>query len=161
MKKSFCYVLILVIFLFFGLTLVSSGEVPKYRGWGKGSKYNSFYNPNEYTRIKGIFESFKTVIPLEGMEPGLAMVILLKQNNKKVTVHLGPKPFTKFLRMAFKKGDIVKIKGVWAKINGKKVFIASKVRNGEYFEFKLRRTKDGIPYWTLSKEEIIKEKLEE
>ena len=35
---------------------------------------------------------------------------------------------------------------------------ASKVKKGDYFEYKVRRTKDGIPYWTMSPEERAKER---
>ena len=47
-------------------------------------------------------------------------------------------------------------------LNDRKDFsLASKVRNGEYFEIKFRRTKDGTPYWTLKPDEMIQEKLED
>ncbi len=144
------------------LAIASSGNVEaKFKGWERNSQYNSYYNPAKYTKIKGTFEGFETIVPLSGMDPGMAMLVRLKKSEKTILVHLGPESFTKILKLAFKKGDPVKVKGVWAEINGQKVFMAAKVRNGEYFEFKLRRTKDGVPYWTLSKEEMIKEKLEE
>ncbi|HDN59610.1 MAG: hypothetical protein JRI31_01635 [Deltaproteobacteria bacterium] len=144
------------------LAIASSGGVEvKFKGWERNSQYNGYYNPKKYTKIKGFFEGFETVVPLPGMDPGLAMLVRLKKSGRTVLVHLGPESFTKILKLAFKRGDVVKVKGVWAEINGQEVFMAAKVRNGEYFEFKLRRTKDGVPYWTLSKEEMIKEKLEE
>ena len=40
------------------------------------------------------------------------------------------------------------------------MFIASKVKKGEYFEFKVRLTKDGKPFWTLSPEELKKERAD-
>ncbi|MFC1896654.1 hypothetical protein ACFL0Q_08380, partial [Thermodesulfobacteriota bacterium] len=51
----------------------------------------------------------------------------------------------------------VKVKGVWADIDGREVFMASKVKRGEYFEIKVRRTRDGTPYWTLTAEELAEE----
>jgi hypothetical protein len=99
------------------------------------------------------------VVPLKGMAPGLGMIILLK-SGEKATVHFAPKWFAKFLTYGFSPGDPVKVKGCWAEIGGKKVFLASKVRNGEYFEIKFRRTKDGTPYWTLKPDEMIQERLE-
>ena len=44
-----------------------------------------------------------------------------------------------------KQGDRVKIKGVWAEIDGKDVFMASKVKKGDYFQFKVRLTAEVAP----------------
>ncbi len=51
-----------------------------------------------------------------------------------------------------------KIKGVWAVIDDKDVFMAAKAKQGDDFEFKVRLTKDGTPFWTMSAEEITREK---
>lgn len=59
--------------------------------------------------------------------------------------------------IGLKKGDRVKVKGAWAQIGGKEIFIASKVKKSENVELKVRRTKDGMPYWTMSPEELAKE----
>ena len=74
------------------------------------------------------------------------------------TVQLGPKSFVKVDSIGLKKGDRVKIKGSWTQIGGKDVFIASKVKKGENVELKVRRTKDGMPFWAMSPEELAKEK---
>jgi hypothetical protein len=52
----------------------------------------------------------------------------------------------------------VKVKGAWAQIGGKEVFMASKVKKSENVELKVRRTKDGMPYWVMTPEELAKEK---
>jgi hypothetical protein len=77
-----------------------------------------------------------------------------------VMVHLGPKSFVKVDSINLRKGDKVKVKGVWAEIKDEDVFLASKVKKGENVELKVRRTKDGTPYWTLSSEELAKERAE-
>jgi hypothetical protein len=60
--------------------------------------------------------------------------------------------------IGLKRGDRVKIRGVWTKINGKDVFLASKIKKGGYFVLKVRFTKDGKPFWALSNKELIQEK---
>jgi hypothetical protein len=59
-----------------------------------------------------------------------------------------------------KKGDRVKIKGAWAEIDNKDVFMASKVKksDSDVFEFKVRLTKNGKPFWTMTKEELALER---
>ena len=52
----------------------------------------------------------------------------------------------------------MKVKGVWAEIDGKEVFMASKVKRGDYYEYKVRLTKDGTPFWTMSPEELARER---
>jgi len=52
----------------------------------------------------------------------------------------------------------IKIKGVWAEINGKDVFMASKVKQDPDFEIiKVRLTKDGTPFWTMNSEQLAME----
>jgi hypothetical protein len=55
-----------------------------------------------------------------------------------------------------KKGDRVKIKGCRAKINGKDVLTASKVKKGDYFAFKVRLTQNGTPFWVMTPEELTR-----
>ena len=129
------------------------------KGWEKDSQYNALYQVEQYQKIKGTLVDIIEVTPFPDMSPGLGMIFRLR-DGEMVTVHLAPSWFAKFVIYAFKKGDPVKAKGCWAEIGGKKVFMASKVRNGEYFEIKFRRTKDGTPYWTMTPEEITQERLE-
>ena len=39
------------------------------------------------------------------------------------------------------------------------VHVGDKVKKGDFFEFKVRLTKDGKPFWTMSKEELAWERL--
>ena len=129
-------------------------------GWERDSAYNRLYRVDQYQKLKGTVVEIIDVVPLNGMAPGLGMIILLN-SGEKATLHFAPKWFARLLTYGFKPGDPVKAKGCWVEIEGKKVFLASKVRNGEVFEMKFRRTKDGVPYWSLTSEEMIKEKLED
>ena len=38
--------------------------------------------------------------------------------------------------------------------------MASKVKKGDYFEFKVRLTNDGTPFWTMSPEDLKRERAE-
>ena len=164
MRYLFTLKLFLLISVFlFGLqlsTTVYTAEQRDMAGWENGSEYNRLYRVDKYVKLKGTMVEIIDVVPMEGMAPGAGMIVLLR-DGERVTVHFAPKWFAKFLNYGFNKGDSVKVKGCWAEIGGKKVFLASKARNGEYFEIKFRRTKDGKPYWTLTPEEMIQERLED
>jgi len=73
-------------------------------------------------------------------------------------VHLCPTWFAKPADIGVKPGDAVTLRGSWAEIDGKDVFLASKVKKGESQEFKVRLTKDGTPFWTMTPEQLAKER---
>ena len=52
----------------------------------------------------------------------------------------------------------MKVRGVWAAIDDKDVFIAAKVKAENFYVLKVRRTRDGTPYWTMSPEELARER---
>jgi hypothetical protein len=129
---------------------------PGITGWEADSKYNSHYDANEYDSFKGRFQEVMEVTPLPGMAPGYGIKVQ-DEDGDTVKVHLGPKSFIDMDSINLKKGDKVKVKGVWADINGEEVFMASKVKKSEYVELKVRLTSDGTPFWTLSKEQLARE----
>jgi hypothetical protein len=54
-----------------------------------------------------------------------------------------------------KKNDRVKLKGVWAEINDRDIFMASKIKKDPDLEIvKVRLTKDGTPFWTMTPEQL-------
>jgi len=57
-----------------------------------------------------------------------------------------------------RKGDELKIRGAWAEVGGKDVFLAAKIKKGEHFNLKVRLTKDGTPFWTMTPEQQAQEK---
>ncbi len=126
-------------------------------GWEKGGAYDRLYNPQELDKIKGTVVKIQEVTPLEGMSPGVALTVEDKDGTKAL-VHLGPRWFIDPKTMGIQVGDTVKITGCWADIKGQEVFMASKVKKGDQFEFKVRLTKDGTPFWTMSPEELAKER---
>lgn len=124
-------------------------------GWEKDGAYNGYYKMSEADSIKGIVVDLDEVVPLPGMSPGLALT-LKDQDGESVTVHVGPLWFVG--KPPIRKGDAVKIRGVWAEIEGKEVFMASKVKKEDAYEYKVRLTKDGTPFWTMTEEELARER---
>ena len=108
-------------------------------------------------QFKGTVEEIVEIVPLPGMAPGVGLKVK-DQDGDMVNVQLGPKSFVKPDSIGLKKGDKVKVKGVWADIGDKEVFMASKVKKSEEVELKVRRTRDGTPYWTMTPEELAREK---
>lgn len=148
-----------VFFLVAGLSVpvFSQPSAQKMAGWERGSGYNRLYNAAETDRIKAVVESVEEKVPMPGMDP--ATVLTVKgSDGDKTTVHVCPAAFISPKDTGLKKGDEVKIRGAWAEVDGEDVFMASKIKKGDFFELKVRLTRDGTPFWTLSAEEIAKEK---
>jgi hypothetical protein len=137
-----------------------AGEQRTYAGWEKHGAYDKHYNVKELDQFKGTVEDVVEITPMPGMAPGVALMIR-DEGKDLVTVQLGPKDFVDLKSIALKKGDKVKVKGSWAEIEGRDIFMASKIKKGETVEVKLRRTKDGTPFWTLSPEELAQEQTAE
>ena len=161
MFKSFSKItmlmLPLVVIFFLGLGATGfAQEKTETGGWELGSPYNKFYKANELDSFKGRVEEIMELVPIPGMSPGVAMVVS-ESKTEKVLVHVAPSWFLNIRRVGLKKGDRVKVRGVWAEINGKDVFMASKIKKGDLFSVKVRLTKDGTPFWTLSPERLAKE----
>lgn len=149
--------------LFFLSTFFSSPiyavSAEEKKGWGNDDEYNQYYNLKESDKLKGRVKSFKEVEPLPKMSK--ATVLILDEDGDEIVVHLCPVWYAKAKDTGIKRGDKVKIKGSWAEINGKDVFMASKVKKGEHYEFKVRLTSDGSPFWNMSQEELARERKKE
>ena len=142
----------------FGLSAGFAEEKGAIVGWERDSAYKKLDDLDEWDSFKGNVVGFKQITPLQGMSPGVALLVRDGDSDEVVTVHLGPSPFVNPNSISLKKGDKVKVKGVWAEIDGKEVFMASKVKKGDYYEYKVRLTKDGTPFWTMSPEELARER---
>jgi len=134
----------------------SAQEKEGLQGWETDSEYNSYYNPKELDRIKGVITKFAEVTPLPGMDAGTALY-LDEGDGEEILVHLCPSAYAEPDKTGLRKGVVTKIRGSWAYINGQDVFLASKAKQGEHFEFKVRLTSDGTPFWTMSPEQLAKE----
>ena len=60
--------------------------------------------------------------------------------------------------LKLRRGDWVKVKGVWADIDDESIFIAAKIRKDNNYAFKVRLTSDGQPFWTMSADKLAMEK---
>jgi hypothetical protein len=143
-----------------GLIANSAGAVDDklMKGWEEGSPYNQLYNVKEFEYFRAWVVGFKEEPPMPGMSP--ATIMIVKDGDDLVDVHICPTWFAKPEEIGVKKGDRVKIKGAWAEIDNKDVFMASKVKksDSDVFEFKVRLTKNGKPFWTMTKEELARER---
>lgn len=152
-RLPFTIAILLFIAFSFSAQLSRAGDN---NGWEVNSKYNSFYNYKELDSLKGTLTKFKKVTPLSGMSPGTAFI--LEEGDEKILVHLCPQSFAEAKETGLRLGVKTKVKGSWAFINDQDVFMASKVKQGDHFEFKVRLTKDGTPFWTMTPEELARER---
>ena len=155
-RKNPCSIIAVLSILAFAAGVPAAGDMPSYPGWEMGGAYDQYYKVSEFDRIKGTFVKVVKVAPMPGMAEGVG-IIVEESGGEEVVVHLAPKGFVDPNSLGLRRGDTVKVKGVWADIDGQEVFMASKVKRGEYFEIKVRRTRDGTPYWTLTSEELAEE----
>jgi hypothetical protein len=135
------------------LPIIAVAEPPAdMKGWEIESPYNQLYDAREMDSFKGYVRKIYTVVPMPGMAPVTALLVAESEEDLNV-VHVCPEWFAGPEDIGVRRGDRVNVKGVWAEIDGEFVFMAAKVKKGDYFEFKVRVTKDGTPFWTLSPEE--------
>lgn len=140
----------------FCVAIAFAADSDEKKGWGVNDPYAKLYNPKELEKIKAKVLKVMEVMPMTGMSPATAMEV--HEGNSTILVHLCPTWFAKPADIGVKPGDTVTIRGAWAEINGKDVFLASKLKKGESQEFKLRLTKDGTPFWTMTPEQLAKER---
>lgn len=139
-----------------GVSFVHAGEQRDMQGWGIDDPYNKHYNVREFEKFRAWVIRVKEVVPMPGMSP--ATVVEVREGSEYIDVHLCPTWYRKPSEIKLKKDARVKIKGVWAEINGKDVFMASKIKKDPNIEIiKVRLTKDGTPFWTMTPERLAKE----
>ncbi len=155
LRTKFTFTILLIFFFWIGLSGCSSTQ-DDMTGWEKGSQYNKLYNAKEAERLKGVIKKFVEITPLPGMATGTGFI--LDDEGEETLVHLCPKSFATAKETGLKKGLQVKVKGCFAEIGDDFVFMASKVKRTEHSEFKVRLTSDGTPFWTMSDEQLAKER---
>jgi len=155
--KSLLFALILTAVMIKG-TSCAAGEYDM-QGWGINDPYNKLYNVTKYEKLRAWVVGFKIESPMPGMSP--ATIMIVRAGKRLIDVHICPTWFAKPGDVGVKKGDRVKIKGSRAEIAGKDVFMASKVKKENYFEFKVRLTKNGKPFWIMTPEEVVRERSPE
>jgi len=142
--------------LVMGISWVQAGEQRDMQGWGIDDPYNQLYDVREYEKIRAYVVRVKEVVPMPGMSPATALDV--REGAYVYEVHLCPTWYRKPSEIRLKKNDRIKIKGAWAEINGKDIFMASKVKKDPDTEIiKVRLTKDGTPFWTMTSQQLAKE----
>jgi hypothetical protein len=129
-------------------------------GWEIGSPYNQLYNANELDAFKGWVVKVSEVVPMPGMSEAVALYVRTGNDPQEepIVVHLCPSWFIDPSATGLKRGDRVKVRGVWVEIDGEDVVMANKVKKGDYFALKVRLTKDGTPFWTMDADTLAKER---
>ncbi len=141
-----------------GMNIAYAGEKKDMGGWQMDSPYNKLYNAGELDAFKATVVKITEIVPMPGMSPGVAIHVKESADDEVIVVHVCPTWYMKPGGIGLKRGDRVKVRGVWAEIDGKDVFMASKIKKGDYFALKVRLTKDGKPFWTMDREELDNEK---
>jgi hypothetical protein len=136
-----------------------AGEQHDMKGWGVEDPYHKHYDVNKFESFKARVVKIKTVVPMPGMSPAVALDV--KDGSKIIEVQICPTWFIRPNEIGIKKGDRIKIRGVRANINGKELIMASKIKKGDYFQLKVRLTRDGTPFWTMIRQEITRERIQE
>ena len=132
------------------------------QGWGIDDPYNQHYDVREFEKIRVWVVRVKEVVPMPGMSPATALDVVENVGSKPFEVQLCPTWYRKPSEIMVKKNNRIKLKGVWAEINGKDVFMASKIKKDPDIEIiKVRLTKDGTPFWTMTPERIAQEMKQE
>jgi hypothetical protein len=143
-----------------GVSYVPAEEKPDMQGWGIDDPYNKLYDVREYEKIRAWVIRVKEVVPMPGMSPATALDV--REGAYEFEVHLCPTWYRKPSEILLKKDARIKLKGVWAEINGKDVFMASKIKKDPDIDIiKVRLTKDGTPFWTMTPERIAMEMKED
>lgn len=133
-----------------GVVHAGSKAKPDIKGWEKGSEYDKLFDPKEVDSMKGRVVKIYDITPFDGMATGVALQVEDKKDKSLETVHLGPKDFVDLGSIGLKDGDQVKIVGAWAEVDGHDVLLAVKVKKGENTQLKVRRTRDGFPFWSMT-----------
>ena len=148
------------LFLIIGISPAQAEEKKDMQGWGIDDPYNQYYDVREFEKIRAYVVRLKEAVPMPGMSP--ATVLEVREGAYIHEVHLCPTWYRKPSEIRLKKNERIKIKGVWAEINGKDIFMASKVKKDPNTDIiKVRLTKDGTPFWTMTPQQLAKEMKQE
>lgn len=140
----------------FGFNNIQAEDKPDMQGWEIDSPYNRLYDVREYEKIRAWVVRVKEVVPMPGMSPATALEV--REGDEVFEVHLCPTWYRKPSEIRLKKGDRIKVRGAWAEVNGKEVFMAAKVKQDpDTTIIKVRLSKDGTPFWTMPPKQLAME----
>ena len=153
-------VMCLVLVVGFGISTPGNvqGEHPRdMGGWEIDGVYNKLYDAAEFESFKGTVVKIKEMAPMPGMSEGVILWVRERREEEIIRVDLCPTWFAKIRDTGIRRGEFVHVKGAFAEIDGEDVFMASKIKKGKW-QFKVRLTKDGTPFWTMAPEQLAKER---
>ena len=161
LSRRIIYLMVLIALSFMvGTSWVQADEQRDMQGWGVDDPYNKFYDVREYEKIRAWVVRVKEIVPMPGMSPATALDV--REGSDEFEVHICPTWYRKPSEIRLQKNARIKLRGVWAEINGKDVFIASKIKKDPDIDIiKVRLTKDGTPFWTMTPEQLAKEVRED
>jgi hypothetical protein len=160
LKRFLKLILLISISLVIGISWAQAEEKKDMHGWGIDDPYNKLYDIREYEKIRAWVVRIKEVVPMPGMSPATALDV--REGAYTYEVHLCPTWYREPSEIRLKKNDRIKLKGVWAEIGGKDVFLASKIKKDPDIDIiKVRLTKDGTPFWTMTPQQLAKEMNED
>ncbi|CAB1059996.1 hypothetical protein D1BOALGB6SA_4761 [Olavius sp. associated proteobacterium Delta 1] len=153
-------ILMISLSLVIGISWLQAEEQRDMQGWGIDDPYNKLYDVREFEKIRAYVVRVKEVVPMPGMSPATALDV--REGAYIHEIHLCPTWYRKPSEIRLKKNERIKVKGVWAEVNGKDIFMASKVKKDPDTDIlKVRLTKDGTPFWTMTSQQLAKEMSEE
>ena len=160
LKRIIFSITLVSLSLVIAMSWVQAGEQRDMQGWGIDDPYNKLYDVREYESIRAWVVGVKEVVPMPGMSPATALDV--REGSYTYEVHLCPTWYRKPSEIRLKKNDRIKMKGAWAEIKGKDIFIASKIKKDPDIEIiKVRLSKDGTPFWTMTAQQLAKEMTED
>ena len=155
-QRIFNMTALILLSLVVAVSYVQAEEKRDMKGWGIDDPYNKLYDVREYEKVRCYVVRVKEVIPMPGMSPATALEV--REGAYVWEVHLCPTWYRKPSEIRLKKNERIKLKGVWAEINGKDIFMASKIKKDPDTDIiKVRLTKDGTPFWTMTPERLAME----
>jgi len=159
MKKQYTFrwiIFLVCVFIISGVYSIQAGDSKDMGGWGINDPYNKLYNAADVERIKVVVTEVKEVIAIQGMSPGVALVVKEGGEGEEILVHLCPVWYKKVSQIGIRKGDKIDLRGYFTEINGEEVIMAAKIKK-KGKSFKVRLTSDGTPFWTMSPAALQKE----
>jgi hypothetical protein len=113
-------------------------------GWGPGTPYAKLFNPNSVTTVSGKVDKVDTVAPMNGMGPGVHLVLSISTG--PLSVHLGPAWYLQDQGFQLQAGEQVQVRGSQITFDGQPALIATEVTRGTQM---LRlRDASGFPLWS-------------
>ena len=122
LKRLTTIAALVLISVTFGFSYTQAEEKRDMQGWEIGSPYNKLYDVREFEKIRAYVLRVKEVIPMPGMSPATALDV--REGASVFEVHLCPTWYRKPSEIRLKKNERIKLKGVWAEVNGQDIFMA-------------------------------------